>query len=255
MKTIFLLAVFLFVFSSIAFAVGPGIPHQFWGTVTINGNLASDGTQITSTVNGVSADSTTASGGAYNLIIRDPNNVNTGKTVVLYVNGVQAASDVFANGKSTQLNLAITVNTPPPNNPPSGGGGGGSGISSTATDTHAQQNVTPSITTTASTTTSSGVCKERWLCTDWSVCKGGTAARQCEDVNKCGTNNDEPMISQPCSIEETTAANNPGALGGIGNMISGLYLSAASAGSTGYAVGLLVLVGLGAYFLKGKAAK
>ncbi|MBU4451876.1 MAG: hypothetical protein KJ851_03690 [Nanoarchaeota archaeon] len=87
-------------------------PHQFWGIATINGVPAPVGTSITATIYGDLAGSAkTTSGGAYNLIVENPN--NQGDTILIFVNTVQAASDIFANGKSTNLDLAITVNVPP----------------------------------------------------------------------------------------------------------------------------------------------
>ncbi|MFH0874042.1 MAG: family 16 glycoside hydrolase [Candidatus Komeilibacteria bacterium] len=59
-------------------------------------------------------------------------------------------------------------------NPPrSGGGGGGSG---------------PAI---------SG-CEERWVCSDWTNCSGGTQMRACTDSNQCGTVLNKPLLSQSC---------------------------------------------------------
>jgi len=46
-------------------------------------------------------------------------------------------------------------------------------------------------------------CEEDWTCSEWSECLEGTQTRTCDDVNNCGTYNNQPLLSQSCSIEET----------------------------------------------------
>lgn len=253
MKTIISLTVFLVVFSSVAFAIAPGspgIPNQFWGAVTINGLSAPDGTSITSKVNGVFAESTTTSSGSYSLIIKDPNNANPGKTVLLYVNGVQAGTDFFVEGGSTQVNLAITVSTTQSNPSGGSGSGGGGGGSASAAQTSTVKTTTANNGGNSSSTTPSGPCRERWTCDAWSECnKDGIQKRTCNDSNKCGTIDDLPMTTQPCATDTTNQASNTQSSGLSG--ITGRMVSFAS-GSAAYAIGLIVLVGLGAYFFKGK---
>ena len=194
---------------SISFAI-PGVPHQFYGNVTINGVTAPDGTSVTATINNAPAGSTTASSGTYNLLVEDPNNVNSGETVLLFVNGVQAGTAVFANGASTELNLAVTITTTTsPDGSPSGGssggstGGGGGGSSSGGVGSSA------SIPTPGQT--GENRCVETWLCSNWSPCDGGLQTRSCTDLNKCGTNIYEPLTSQPCSMvgEDTVGTEQP----------------------------------------------
>ena len=62
---IFTIAISAFlVFSNIALAV-PSPPHWFYGSVTINGSPAPDGTTVTARINGIDVASTTTVGGEY----------------------------------------------------------------------------------------------------------------------------------------------------------------------------------------------
>ncbi|MFH1471579.1 MAG: hypothetical protein ABIF85_01650 [Nanoarchaeota archaeon] len=247
--------------SSISFAIGFGLPNQFWGTVTINGAPAPEGTSITAKINGVLSGSATTSGGSYNLIVDNPtdNNIgNLGDTVLIYVNGVQAGSDFFVEGGSTQVDLAITVLTPssnPSGGSGSGGGGGGSSGRSAPASTNNVQ-TTPPVNNAASSSASatpSGPCRERWICDAWSACnKDGIQKRNCVDANKCGTIDDLPMSSQPCATEKTaTSENSQKASGGFGNMVSGLFLSAATPAGAGIIAALLIIC----YFVYSYSAK
>lgn len=231
--------------SSASFAI-PEKPNQFWGTVTINGAPAPDGTAITSKIDGVSTESTTTSGGSYSLILTDQNSVNSGKTVVLYVSGVQAATDFFVNGGVTELNLAVTVSTP--SSPPGGTSGGSSsgGGGSVPPSSQPQSNVSSGTNTnTSSTTTSSDVCRERWTCKAWTECNGGVQIRTCKDVNNCGTARDMPMTEQPCT--ETTVASGSSSTTQSGaeksNLLSGMALSSTTTAMGAGALVLIIIVG------------
>jgi len=46
-------------------------------------------------------------------------------------------------------------------------------------------------------------CEEDWTCSEWSECLEGAQARTCDDLNDCRTYNNQPLLSQSCSIEET----------------------------------------------------
>jgi len=83
---------------------------------------------------------------------------------------------------------------------PSGGGGGG--FLPTTTTTGAAGGSTEETTQTNQTGTQQQQCQERWVCSEWSECINGVQTRTCRDENNCGTNNNEPFTSQPCSPEE-----------------------------------------------------
>ncbi|GEM_PF-1600422 len=130
-------AIFLVLFLTMGVNAIPAIPHQFWGTVSINGSAAPNGTAITTIVNSVANSSTTVSSGKYGFapntfFVTDPNGTYDGKTITFFVNGTQAATYAFFNSGGTELNLAITTApgpnpNPDPGNPGSPGGGGGGG--------------------------------------------------------------------------------------------------------------------------------
>jgi len=190
----------------------PGQPHQFYGTVTINGNPTPDGTSIVAKINGIEVASTTTTAGKYGyspiFYVDDPYNIRSGEEISFFVNGVNTGKTTyFCNGcigvgiDHDPLNLAITVETGGEPSQPSGGGGGGGGGYFPPSGTNE---------TEEETTEETGSCEVRWLCTDWSECKDGEQTRDCEDVNKCGTDYGKPIMTQPCSTEEIKEASQVG---------------------------------------------
>ena len=86
----------------------PALPHQFYGTVTLNGTAAPDGTRVSAEVDGVEAKTGTTREGKYGYDTGDLFRVDgaDGEEVVFKVNGVVAEETwVFKNGGSTELNL------------------------------------------------------------------------------------------------------------------------------------------------------
>ena len=207
--------------SNLVFAI-PGIPHQFYGSVTYNGQSAPDGLSVVAKINGVEVASTTTSGGKYGyspvFYVDDPNNIRAGDTVNLFVNGIDTGqSETFKNGGRTELDLTATGPSVGPTTPTGestgdgggGGGGGGGGVTTTT--------VTEEITTTVET------CKEEWSCTEWSECKeDGTQTRTCTDENECGTELYRPFESQPCTTveEEGTSEGIVGSITGFATLLT-----------------------------------
>jgi len=249
-KNLLLFAMLSFaLLSSAAFAT-PGVPHQFYGSVAINGASAPDGTVVSAKIGSSTVSTTTTFGGKYGysprvFYVDDPNGDRYGSTIQFYVNDIYTgATAAFSNGKSTQVNLAVTVSTPPPNNPPPSGGGGGGGSTSTVTQT--QTTTTTSTQEPPKTTsTPSGPCVEKWTCTEWSKCDGSLQKRTCKDANKCGTIDELPMTTQPCSLYEETQKS---ASTGSSNGITGRILSFAT-GSSAPIVGGIIVVGVAGYYL------
>ncbi len=106
------LVIFFLLISGLAYAQGPGIPHQFYGYVTINGAPA-DGAGIVAKINGVERASTTSINGNYGFnpnifYVPDPNSLFAGKTIEFFLNGnpVNEPSVTFENGKTTRLDLS-----------------------------------------------------------------------------------------------------------------------------------------------------
>jgi len=42
-------------------------------------------------------------------------------------------------------------------------------------------------------------CKENWNCDEWSSCVNNQQARDCTDINKCGTTFQKPLVLQSCT--------------------------------------------------------
>jgi hypothetical protein len=180
-------------FSNIALAI-PGGGHQFYGSVTINGSPAPDGTTVTAKINGIDVSRVTTSGGKYSLSVSDPYNTRSGSEISFFVNEVNTGKTAyfcnFCIGIGTNqepLDLAITVATQ------SSGGTSSSGSSGF---------VPSGGTTTTETEEETESCQVRWLCEDWSECIDGEQTRVCEDVNNCGTEYGKPLMIQPCGEEE-----------------------------------------------------
>jgi hypothetical protein len=209
--TIILIAIALS--ANVALAV-PTWPHVFYGSVTWNGQAAPDGTTITVKISGVEVASTTTSGGKYGYPLfsfyvpdTDPPS-RSGKALTFFVNGVDTGKTAnFCNACfnlcgtdptncTATLDLTASGGTSPPA-PGGGGPGGPSGTSGTTGNTTGNQ--------TIGGTTQQG-CQETWTCSEWGECANGVQTRTCTDANNCGTRNNEPFSSQPCTAEERKEA-------------------------------------------------
>lgn len=219
-------------FSNIAFAL-PGIPHQFYGTVTVNGGAAPDGTVVDARINGVIVESTTTLDGKYGyenplFMVDDPDNARTGSTIKFFVEGVDSGSTaIFVNGGTTRLDLSATVSSSGTSGGGAPSGGGSSSSSGTSTTT----------TETTGTTQEEG-CQEKWTCSGWGECVNGVQTRTCVDENDCGTNSREPFSSQPCSPEENEEA---GGITGFFFLTPTDLMIAAVAGALIATIGILFL--------------
>ena len=168
----------LFLFTTIV-AATPGMPHQFFGEVTINGDPAPDGTAIEAKIDGATITSKTSIGGAYGqnpasiFYVTDQQNNNDGKTITFYVKDKEAGTFTFINGHVDELNLAITVSvSTPPTDDNSGGGSGGSGGGTT--------------------------CTPDWECDQWGPCVDDSQVRECSDNNNCNKDTNKPVEEQEC---------------------------------------------------------
>jgi hypothetical protein len=90
-------------------ADSPGVPNEFFGTVTINGSTAGSGVTVIAVVNGVNgATTTTDSQGRYGYSPLFMVSGSTGNQVTFLVNGTQAAQTVtFQAGGVTPLTLTV----------------------------------------------------------------------------------------------------------------------------------------------------
>jgi len=99
----------------------PSPPSRFVGTVTVNGQTATDGTVVTAQVNGNACGSGDVTGGNYKIDVpaADPAaSVQCGKdgdTVTFFVGGVQAnETGTWHNYELGQVNLTVTSSTETP---------------------------------------------------------------------------------------------------------------------------------------------
>lgn len=183
-STFFSALVILFFFVGMVAAQPGSIPNRFYGSVTINGAAAPDGTLITAKISGVDVAGDTVSGGNYVLDVPDPSFNRDGKTIEFYVSGTKAGEGVFQSSEFTLLNLAITVSAP--SSPPSGG----SPPVVVSSPEETEDNETVDIVQ----------CVESWECTDWLDCVNGIQKRVCGDVNQCGTEASKPAVLKSCPL-------------------------------------------------------
>ncbi len=188
----------------------PGVPNQFYGSVSLNGQPAPDGTTIVAIVNGVQVASTTTSNGKYGynptFFVTDPNNDRSGKTITFFVNGVDTGqTSIFCNGCSTNLDLFVTIAQPPSGSSGGGPGGSGGGVAGNGGGGGVAGGTiggTVGGTNQSTQTTTQQACQEKWICSDWSECEDGIQRRTCNDENNCETNNNEPLTAQPCIVKQ-----------------------------------------------------
>ena len=118
--------IFLVAFAMVAlFLVLPSIasaqrviPHAFFGSATVNGSPAIDGTVVAALVDGRQVAAKAVSDGSYPVLLVEPNADSfAGKTVTFTIGGIPADQTVlWAQGEVTNLNLTATpvVGTPAP---------------------------------------------------------------------------------------------------------------------------------------------
>ena len=117
---------------NLVFAGAPGIPHQFYGTVTVNGAPA-NGASVVAKIEGVVHGSTTSVNGQYGFdpvfFVENPDGVVLdGRSIDFYLNGTKIASSIFSQGNLTELNLSLgEAPVIPPVDTGTGGAGGGGG--------------------------------------------------------------------------------------------------------------------------------
>ena len=108
--TIFALSLLIPIF---AFAQTPGIPHQFYGTVSFSSGETPDGLLVEAKIGDTTIGNSVTNDGKYGylpdlLFATDLNN-NAGKSVEFYVSGIKTDQiETFVNGESTNLNLTVS---------------------------------------------------------------------------------------------------------------------------------------------------
>jgi LPXTG-motif cell wall-anchored protein len=278
----------LFILSSIVLAGPTDAPHQFYGTVTVNGEEAPSGILVVARINGVDVASTTTTSEGYGyapniFYIVDDASDRKGDQITFYVkdnqnNFQEAGSFIYQNGYSTELNLVasgvFTNSNSGSNGGSSGGGGGGSSggssggasSSSSSTDDDSDDNTLENdggtIVIEPSATSANTACTPDWFCSGWETCVAGTQRRTCVDNNACGVETDRPVQRQSCETVDTleeTAPQNPNFFQRMYQAITGAVVGApdGEANNTVWwlVAGLVAIAGLGLFFVFGRKKK
>lgn len=190
-------------------AAAPGVPHNFFGEVEINGEPAPDGIIIEAQINDRTYGLGTTEDGRYgydgdSFYVEDPLGVHDGNEITFYVEDEEAATYAFSNGISTRLDLSVEMELPSSGGTTgatdggsSGGSGGGSssgGSSGSVTTTSDSSDEPSNVTTT---------CTPDWECSEWTECSNFNRKRVCIDRNSCGTDEGRPALSESCDLPET----------------------------------------------------
>ncbi|GEM_PF-1069731 len=245
----------------------PGVFHQLYGTVSVDGIPVPDGTAVQAKIGG-DVYVTTTSGGKFGyapsvLHVEDPDDNRLGKNIEILVNYKKVQDLVFEKGGYTLLELQTTTTcgdsfclgsettsscpgdcpgAPAPSPGPGGtsgsggggGGGGGSGGGSSAIKTTSQ------------------VCIEQWECSDWSDCKNGKQKRLCRDNAACKTSKLKPAESRECQeeaqsqsqpeIKEQQKDISPSLLGSVIGAVGGVKVFGAALFIAVLIAGMIVII-------------
>ena len=181
MKKRLILAVAFLILINCVYAV-PGVPHQFYGDVIINGNPAPDNNIVTAVIEGITYTTITKNskyGYSPIFFVEDPNNLFWCEVINFYVNGFYVKSYTFQNGKITKLDLNCTgCHILPPEPTPS--------------------NRTKYI----SKTRYLHYCESNWICSLWTPCIDEIMTRKCYDTNFCGELYQKPREVANCEVSE-----------------------------------------------------
>ena len=220
-----------------------GAPHQFFGSVSINGNPAPDNVLITAKIDGSDVAGTDVSNGTYGyepntFYVSDPQGNYNGDTIEFFINDAKAGEAIFKNGESTELDLSASISNfcgdgicesgetcnscqidcgQCQNNNDDGDDGSptSSGGLFTPPDTNNASNDTVNFDNTdTDQIDGQNECTERWKCSDWFDCFNNKQERVCVDMNECGTNETKPIEGRNCTSgvcdvgEKTCSGNN-----------------------------------------------
>ena len=246
-----ILSIFTILLLSISVLAAPGVPHQFYGTVTVNGDSAPNNLFVEARVGGNIYSTVTSNGQyGYDLIfyVEDPNNNREGSTIRFFVgtepgNMVEAASRTFSNGATTRHDLNVSGLVLPP--PPSNGGGGGTGGSTGGGG--GGSGGSPSTTSTDDEDVSVTVeeCVPQWVCSEWTECANNQQRRVCVDRNECGSDEGRPEERRACEMtEEELFGAAPGEEPQEAGFLNWLTGFVTGAGAAAPWIGLIILLAL-----------
>ncbi|MBU0894238.1 MAG: hypothetical protein KKF48_02325 [Nanoarchaeota archaeon] len=94
-------------------SAAPGMPHWFYGDVTVNGASAPDNNIITASIDGDEYITVTKNGNYGSVpnrfYVEDPEDDRIGDTITFYVGGMQAETFIFENAGYTNLDFELTT--------------------------------------------------------------------------------------------------------------------------------------------------
>ncbi len=101
---------------------------------------------------------------------------------------------------------------------------------------------------------SSYICKENWVCGNWTDCVGNDQRRLCEDLNKCGPENDKPITYLKCGVEDDsdygmtlintdTGGNGENGVGFLSAITGAVTGAVGTAGAVGIIVFMVLVCG------------
>jgi hypothetical protein len=206
-------------------ATFPGIPHQFYGGVIVNGVPASGGT-VTTKINGELVGTTKITLGKYGykpiFFIEDKDYNKNNKEIIFYVNGFQAGEYIFENGASTRLDLIVGNYTNICGDSILGqgekcdeGADNGKRCDNSKGDCSYCSSSCQIINLKQSSSSESDhdksgrikelsfSCEPNWQCTNWGECVDETTTRQCRDNNECGTSINKPVENRLCYLSQS----------------------------------------------------
>lgn len=230
------------ILSSFVVLAAPSVPHQFYGDVSVNGDVAPDNLFVEARVDG-SVFTTLTNDGKYGFdsifYVEDPNSDRDGDTVTFFVGTsdemVEAESFTFSNGDVTSLDLSVSgldvssfnddednADNGGDNNAGASGSGGSSGASGGFSDSSDDEDDSDDDSTTVlddsdfDESNSANSCESDWVCSEWTECINFQQRRVCVDSNSCGLE-DGPETRRSCEMDEAKLNVAPGDEMSLGN--------------------------------------
>jgi len=229
-KTLIIILSLTIFLTSFTLAIFPGIPHQFYGNVIMNGIPVTSGT-VEVAINGKFVKSTPISSGKYGydplFLIQDPEYTFNGKLITFYVNGklitfyvngIEVTTYIFENGGITNLDLIFNYSGYCGNGILEDGEECDDGIlngilcdnsnsSCTYCNSLCELITLPYEEQDKKTKSRSAhighvfqYCDVNWECSGWGVCVDGSMTRECYDTNNCENKYNKPNEITGCEI-------------------------------------------------------
>lgn len=235
------------ILSSFVVLAAPSVPHQFYGDVSVNGDVAPDNLFVEARIDG-SVFTTLTNDGKYGFdsifYVEDPNSDRDGEDITFFVGNpgemIEADSFTFSNGEVTSLDLSVSGldvsesddgaeegngDNAGDNSAGASGGvssGAGSGFSDTSDDASDDEDDSDADSTAVfddsdfDESNSANSCESDWACSEWTECINFQQRRVCVDSNNCGVE-DGPEIRRSCEMDEAKVNVAPGDEMSLGN--------------------------------------